>query len=245
MWLWWGVSLIVLVISIIFAIKVFASSRQLQKLISIGDRISDTPSRNLMSESNIIKSLRPQEITELMAKLRTLEENVHNYTLQLNRMEWRLTNIESAKNPKSMDFDNKDPENWEELYFEILDKKENLESELEVASLKIEQSESRISELHSQLDKDENVRHELKLAKQQNARMQIEVNDLRSRISEANNRDILIQQKLTRLSELESMIHNSEFDKTGLRNTVNEIILENELLTTKLTELQERLLHEK
>lgn len=242
MWLWWGVSLIVLVISIIFAIKVFASSRQLQKLISFGDLINETPSK-LRSGSNIMINRPQQEISELMAKLRTLEENVHNYTLHLNRIDGRVTNIEKLKDSKANEKPNS--ENWEELYFEILDKNEKLEGELEVAILKIEQSESRISELHSQLDKEENLRYELKLAKQQYARMQIEVTDLRSRISDVNNRDIQIQEKLTRLSELESMIQNSEFDKTGLRNTVNEIILENELLTTKLTELQERLLHDK
>ncbi len=60
-----------------------------------------------------------------------------------------------------------------------------------------------------------------------------------------NNRDILLQQKINRLTELESTIKISEYEKMDIRKNIEEIIKENEALVAKLQELQEKLNSEK
>ncbi len=288
MWLWWIVSLIILVICIIFAVRVYANSRRLHRLISFGDTSSPgSPNSSL--------KLRPiahqdQEIAELHMKLRILEGNAINYSMQLSRLNERVEIIEGVNPRKVKPTTKNDDEDWEELYFESLDKNEKLENELDLTRNKLEELEASASEmiqiekdfsaqqsnleqqlveahslqytivalqhklegaeerekqLRSQLAIEENIRKELKHMRQQYARVQSEATELRNRILEVNKRDILLQQKLAHLNELESSIQNSEYDKTELQKTVGEIILENELLATKLTELQEKLSHEK
>ena len=290
MWLWWIVSVIVLVVCLIFAIRAFAASRHLQRLIS-----SENPSLHnapdiLKIKPNVTITRQEQEIAELRMKLRGLEENANNYGMQISRLTGRVEVME-AVSPQKVSFSSKnEDENWKELYFETLDKNEKLENELDSTRSTLEDLETRVAEimqnerdfsaqqsnleqrlievqflqnsirelqqkleggeqrekqLRTELAAEENTREELKKMKQQYGLMYSEASELRNRISEVNNRDLLLQQKLSRLGELESNFQNSESDKTELRRTVEEIILENELLSSKLTDLQEKLAQEK
>ena len=83
------------------------------------------------------------------------------------------------------------------------------------------------------------------LLQQQHAFIQSEADELRNRIKEINNRDVLLQQKINRLTELESTIEISEYEKMDIRKSIEEIITENEALALKLQELQDKLNAEK
>ena len=56
---------------------------------------------------------------------------------------------------------------------------------------------------------------------------------------------MVLQQKINRLTELESTIEISEYEKMDIRKSIEEIIVENEALAAKLQELQDKLNAEK
>ena len=73
------------------------------------------------------------------------------------------------------------------------------------------------------------------------AHLLTEADELKLRIHEITNRDISLTKKINRLNELESNFEISESEKVNLKKSVEEIITENEALSAKLQELQDKL----
>lgn len=103
----------------------------------------------------------------------------------------------------------------------------------------------REKDLQQQLEAQKELYKDFELLQQQYAHVQSEADELKNRIMDINNRDILLQQKINRLTELESTIKISEYEKMDIRKNIEEIIKENEALVAKLQELQEKLNSEK
>jgi chromosome segregation ATPase len=212
------------------------------------------------------------------------------YYTELKQLQERIQALEKSNNPSGNKEKFDKDENWEELYYQIHDEKEKMESELDITNQKLEEAESYLNELkerervwkekrselemqlnkaHSlqnkigelqrelegslnretdlqqQLEAQKDLIRDFELLQQQYIQLQSESDELRNRMSELNNRDLLLQEKNKRLTELESTIEISEYEKMDIRKTVEGIITENDALVTKLQELQEKLNAEK
>jgi chromosome segregation ATPase len=281
MWLWWIVSLVIVSASIIFSLYVFYSSYK------------STPAKkefSLRKNYNFIRQSIPlskqQLIASLKMKLQAVEQNSTLYYNELRKVQQRIQALEKNKGTDYQPKVRNDDENWEELYYQSSEEKDKLESELDLANQKLEETEAlvtelkrretvlkekrselenRLNEAHTlqnkigdlqrelegaaqreqdilqQLEAQKEVYKDYELLQQQYSYIQSEADELKNRIKEITNRDVLLQQKINRLTELESNIEISEYEKTDIRKSIEEIIIENEALAAKLQELQEKL----
>ena len=246
MWVWWIVSVIVLVICIIFAVRVFATSRQLQRLISF----SDTSSRvsqdtNLKIKPNITIIRQEQEIAELRLKLRMLEENSINHAMLVSRLSERMEKMEGLKAPGENSSKNED-ENWEELYYDLIDKNDKLESELDLARIKLEDLEVQVAGM---------LQNERVFSLQQsNAEklllethsLQNNLGELQQKLEGALEREEELRAELSaqvnsgiELTQLKQQYARLQSEATELRNRITEISNRDILLQHKLTRLAE------
>jgi uncharacterized protein YydD (DUF2326 family) len=122
-----------------------------------------------------------------------------------------------------------------------LNKVSALQNKIEELKHQLEGASVREQELHQQLITQQELYKDYELIKQQYSYIQSEADELRIRIKEINNRDILLQQKINRLTELESNMEISEYEKKDIRKNIEEIIMENEALVAKLKDLQDKL----
>ncbi len=287
MWLWWIVSLVILMASIIFSLYIFYSSYKAMPV-----KKEFLLKRNYNSVRKFIPITKQQVISSLKLKLQSVEHNSMLYYDELKKLQQRIQTLEKNKGT-GYQKDEKavyDDENWEELYYQLHDEKEKMENELDLTNQKLQEAESLANELkrketlwkekRSELENELNKAHTLQnkigelqrelegaaereqdlqqqleaqkelykdfeLLQQQYAYIQSEADELRNRIKDINNRDVLLQQKINRLTELESTIEISEYEKMDIRKSIEEIIIENEALAVKLQELQEKLNAEK
>ena len=286
MWLWWIVSMLILAGAIVFALYIFYSNYK-----SSPEKKKFTLRSNFPIEESFFPISKKHVISSLKLKLLSVEHNSLLYSNELKKLQERIQALEKNKgtgNPKEKGIE--DEENWQELYYQLHEEKEKMESELDLTNQKLEEAENLLeeykrrqttwkekrSELENELIKAQNIQqkleglerelagakerelelhHELEEQKglykdfevlqQQYAFIQSEADELRNRIKEINNQDILLQQKINRLTELESTMEMSEIEKMEIKKIIEEIIVENVALATKLQELQEKLKSEK
>jgi chromosome segregation ATPase len=137
---------------------------------------------------------------------------------------------------------------WKEKRSELeneINKAQNSGQKFEQLQHDLASATAKMQELEQELEEQKGLHKNFELLQQQHAFIQSEADDLRNRIKEINNRDILLQQKISRLTELESTMEISEHEKADIKKILEEIIVENVALATKLQELQEKLKSEK
>lgn len=288
MWLWWVLSLIILVICLIFAVRIFTTSRNLHKQVLEEGNALDI---KIKSPKRSIFKADPQEQAILILKTRLQEvlSNSDRYLDQLNKLTIRLEALETWKLISRQK--RTDPnEDWEELYYEAQAKRELLENELDLTQQTLQQVEEKMLELERkelahretmsdlegqldniralqeridqlertiegskererdlqlQLDQELSDKEQYRLMEKDFIRLQSESDQLRRTLQELGTRNRLAEQKISRLRELESTLDATEYEKSDLRKTVEEIIMENESLSLKLQELQDKLGAEK
>ena len=288
MWLWWVLSLLILIGCIVFALYIFYSG---YKAAPAKKEFGFKKNYNPIGAS--ISITKQQVISSLKLKLQAVENNSMLYYNELLKLQQRIQVLEKNKGNGGFQKEgvkyNTD-ENWEELYYDLHEEKEKIESELDLTNQKLEEAEELLalfkekekawkekrSELENELIKAHSLQNKLgdlqrelegatnrelqlqlqletqqelykdfELIKQQYAFVQSEANELKNRIKQINYRDVLLQQKINRLTELESNHEISEYEKRDIRKSIEEIILENEALANKLQELQEKFNSEK
>jgi chromosome segregation ATPase len=137
---------------------------------------------------------------------------------------------------------------WKEKRSELeneLNKAHTLQNKIGDLQRELEGAAGREKELLQQLETQQELYKDYEIIQQQYSFVKSEADELRNRIKEINNRDVLLQQKINRLTELESTIEISEYEKMDIRKSIEEIITENEALAVKLQELQDKLNAEK
>jgi len=142
MWIWWIISLVVLIACFIFAYKVIVSSYDLLP----------AEKKNFLSfkkaspfENN---SPRPEAIWDLKNKLQKVEENSSFYEIQFTKMQERLKALEARYQTQQVSASkNADEEDWKEMYYEENELKEKLENELDITRQKLEEAQSQLSEI--------------------------------------------------------------------------------------------------
>jgi chromosome segregation ATPase len=211
------------------------------------------------------------ELKKLQQRIQALEKNKGmGFQSEKNRYEedenWEelyfQTSEDKEKMESELDLTNQKLEEAEELIKELMrkesvwkEKRSEMENELNKAHTlqnkigdlqrQLEGAAQREQDLQTQLEAQKELYKDFELLQQQYAFMQSEADELRNRIKEINNRDVVLQQKINRLTELESTIEISEYEKMDIRKSIEEIIVENEALALKLQELQDKLNAEK
>lgn len=138
--------------------------------------------------------------------------------------------------------------NWIELQHKLEEHQTDVEgfkNRIEVMERDIQAGLVREKILDEEVQSVKKLRREHELLQHLYAHLLTEADELKIRIHEITTRDISLTKKINRLSELESNFEISEYEKSDLRKSVEEIIVENEGLSAKLQELQDKLATEK
>lgn len=142
MWLWWILSLVVLVLCLVFAIRIFTTSRNLHRQVFADDK-DDFPPLKFPKRSFLRSDPQEQAILLLRTRLQQVMSNSDKYLEQLNKLTDRLEALESGKRlPVAKKADTDD--DWEEMYYEEQAKKEKLENELDVTQQLVEKNEEKL-----------------------------------------------------------------------------------------------------
>lgn len=278
-WILAIILVIILGISIAFALRVFYNSS------GEIDKESDAAETNLFS---IMAKKDKKEIARQMKlKISELEDAVENYSNQFKRLNHRIEMLErdSGKSQK------KETEtDWENAYQQEKSDRENIELELADANDALRHAEEKlstneenshiISTLESKLERQLNESHILqnkieelqrKMVGAENREKELmeelehakkieeeftalqknynsltsENDDLHQRLATLNTNETLLAQTKQKLIEVESMLDANEFEKKQIKNTVDNILVENTSLSNKLKDLLEKFTEEK
>lgn len=151
MWIWWIVSLIVLIACVIFAYRMIISSYEFlpaDKRLFFGFNRNSTASANFPDSPDALKILRN--------KVQHVEDNTTFYHIQFTKFQDRLNMIEEkyAKTHTKQEMalstkisvEEEEEEDWKELYYDENAKKESMENELDFIRQQLEEAESKLKE---------------------------------------------------------------------------------------------------
>lgn len=150
MWIWFTVSLLLVIASIIFGVYSFIGSRTLQKAMSTHKGLNTSSSHLLTSDLSVLQQ---QAILNLKTKLKSIEENslvsAHHLTDLKNRVELLETSNDlKSENEEAKKFDSE--EDWEKMYYETKREKQSLEDNLNYANDALQQSNNNLQEFKKQ-----------------------------------------------------------------------------------------------
>ncbi len=241
MWIWWIVSLIVLIACFIFSYKMIMSSYDwlpADKSVFLNLRKAPAPQNS---------ASRPEAIYELKNKLQKVEENSSFYEIQFLKMQERLKALEAKYEMRGQVISSqKEEEDWKEMYYEENEVKEKLENELDEALQKLEEAEIRIHEIEkndtawSALKSDYDARLNDLQSMQDNINLlqrQLEAAALREKelelslVSEINAKN--------KFSNLETVNAHLQCENEDLRNQIVQTHHKEKELESKLSRLYE------
>lgn len=196
MWIWWIVSLIVLVACIIFAYRMIVSSYEFlpaDKRFFFGFNKNPASSTNFPDHPDALKILRN--------KMQHVEDNTTFYHIQFSKFQDRLKIMEEqfAMNPKSINataIEFEDEEDWKELYYEENSKKELLENELDLTKQTLEKAENKLHEIEDKTG----------YWKQLQSDYELRLNDLQSMQNETMHLQKQLDASIEREKELEQLL---------------------------------------
>ncbi|HEY5369037.1 MAG TPA: hypothetical protein VIJ75_08600 [Hanamia sp.] len=142
MWIWWVISLVVLIASFIFAYRM---------IVSTYDYLPEGKKHLLVfRKNNVIESgsVKGEMIRDLKGKLQEMEENASFYEIQFSKLQQRLKTLEVQQvNQQQKSSKMNDEENWKGMYYEENELKEKLENDLDSALQKLEEAENKLNSL--------------------------------------------------------------------------------------------------
>ncbi|MDP4283282.1 MAG: hypothetical protein Q8891_02585 [Bacteroidota bacterium] len=147
MWIWWIISLIVLIACFIFAYRMIVSSYDFlptDKKFPLDFRKDSSGKNPTLAQQELIRSLK--------TKLQTVEDNSSFYEIQFSKFQQRLKMLEEQYNSnlqQSAHQPKEEEEDWKEMYFEENELKEKLENELDEANQKLEEAEKKLSSIEA------------------------------------------------------------------------------------------------
>lgn len=243
MWFWWIVSLIILTASIIFSLYIFYGS---YKATPVKKPFPLKRNYNIIRKPTLFT--KQQLISSLKLKLQSVENNSMLYYNELKKLQQRIQALEKNKgtgyqNPKGK-FE--DDENWEELYYEIHDEKEKMESELDLTNQKLEEAEELVKELMRKETVWKEKRSELENELIKAHTLQNKIGDLQRELEGAAQREQDLQQQLEAQKELykdfevlQQQYASIQSEADELRNRIKEINNRDVLLQQKINRLTE------
>lgn len=267
MWIWWLLSLFILIACFVFAYRMIVSSYEFlpadkRYLWKFGK--DNLPPESVTAQKESLKILRK--------KIQAVEDNTTFYQIQFTKFQDRLKVLEELNvSPKLKPMQYKEEEeDWKEMYYEENEAKEKLENELDTTRQMLEEAEARLKESISDNFKfveansdSESKFHEISSLKENNellqrqltasverenelerllmseitmrekfsmlqkeyVQLQSEADDLRRTIIELGKKDLQLEIRLVRLSELESKLALCEEEKSKLKSRLESHLL--------------------
>ncbi len=199
MWIWWVVSLIILIACIIFAYRMIISSYEFlpaDKKFFFGFNKNSSPASNFPEYPDALKILKN--------KVQHVEDNTTFYNIQYSKLQDRLKIMEEKfamnsykdgtvkKNDTAFD----EEEDWKELYYEENSKKELLENEIDFTKQALEDAENKLNKL----EQNAGTRAELQ------SDYELRLNDLQSMQNNIMRLQKQLDASLEREKELEQLL---------------------------------------
>ena len=250
MWIWWMLSLIILIACIIFAYRMIVSSYE---FLPVDKRYFFGFSKNTSTLD--ASPLRKDPLKTLNNKLQSVEDGNTFYQIQLTKFQQRLKMLEdlnaSRPNVENISGPREEEEDWKEMYYEENDRKEKLENELDHTKQLLLETESKLNESLEksfrwvQLQSDYEARlHDLKT--QQN-----EIEVLQNQLMASTERERELEQLLlseVTIREKYSMLQKEyvqlQSDADNLRSRMIELNKKDinlEMRVVRLNELESKL----
>ena len=144
MWIWWVVSLVILITCFIFTYRMFASSYEFlptDKKFFMGFK------KNYLSD----KSLLLESLKSLKSKLQSVEDSTSYYEIQFSKFQQRLKALEELCNNQQPQITHMpkatEEEDWKEMYYQENEAKEKIENELDEVRQQLEEAQNNINGL--------------------------------------------------------------------------------------------------
>jgi len=242
MWIWWIISLVVLIACFIFAYKVIVSSYD---LLPVDKKNFLSFKKTSSSEGD---SSRPEAIWDLKNKLQKVEETSTFYEIQFSKMQERLKALEAQYQAQQLTgvSQNGDEEDWKELYYEENEVKEKLENELDITRQRLEEVEMQLNEIEKDNSKWSGLQSEYDARLNDLQSMQNNIGLLQRQLEAAAAREKELELSLAaeinaknQYSKLESDNARLKSENDDLRKQIVEIHNKEKELETDLTRLHQ------
>lgn len=227
MWIWWIISLVVLIACFIFAYRVIVSSYEF--LPDDGKNFLRFR-RNNSSEESAKNDL----IWEVRNKLQKMEENSTFYEIQFSKLTERLKVLEQLNQQSQLLLQEKgDEEDWKEMYYEENELKEKLENELDEVKQKLEEATAKLNSLEENNSRWAGLQSDYDARLNDLQSMQNNIGNLQRQLEAATGREKELQQSLLQ----EVMIRKQN---TELQNAQARLQSENDELRRQIVEMNQK-----
>ena len=212
MWIWWIISLVVLIACFIFAYKVIVSSYDLlpaDKKNFLSFKKDSTTERN---------SARPEALWDLKNKLQKVEENSSFYEIQFSKMQERIKALEAQHQTQLQSVSvvqKDDDEDWKEMYYEENEIKEKLENELDLTLQKLEETERKLISIEENSDKWSSMKSDYDARLNDVQSMQNNIGVLQRQLEAASTRERELE--LTLAAEINAKYQYSNLESENVR----------------------------
>jgi chromosome segregation ATPase len=246
MWIWWLLSLFILIACFIFAYRMIVSSYEFlpaDKRYLWKFRKDNLPGESITAEKESLKVLGK--------KIQSVEDNSTFYQIQFTKLQERLKLLEglnvsgNSSSLKPLQFE-EDEEDWKEMYYEENETKEKLENELDTTRQMLEELEARLKEstldsfkfVEAQSDNDSKF-HEISSLKENNELLQ---RQLRASAERENELERLLMSEITmreKFSMLQKEYVQLQSEADDLRRRIIELGKKDLQLSIRLVHLNE------
>lgn len=229
MWIWWIISLVILIACFIFAYRVIVSSYDYMP----GD------SKNLLSfKRNFPPESGPgnnEAIWDIKNKLHRVEENSSFYEIQFSKLQQRLKSLEADlyKSQQEKAMRQEDKEDWKEMYYQENEVKEKLENELDDTRQKLEDTQIKLNSIEENKSKWISLQSEYDARLNDLQSMQNNLGLLQQKLEAALNREKELEQSL--LSEISAKKQYALLESEQFR-----LKIENEELKQQIIEMDKK-----
>ena len=142
MWIWWIVSLIVLIACVIFVYRVIVSSND---FLPPDKKLFPRYKKTVASDN--ASTAQQDAIKAFKNKTQSTGENTSFYEIQFSKFQKRLKALEDQYSTQQQQVNiqpKEDEEDWKEMYYEENEAKQKIENELDETRQKIEEAEYKL-----------------------------------------------------------------------------------------------------
>jgi hypothetical protein len=200
MWVWWIISLIILIACVIFAYRMIVSSYE---FLPADKKYFPGFLKNPgQTETN---SAQKDTLKVLKNKVESVEDSNAFYQIQLTKFQQRLKILEDMNGPKVapetvLKPQQREEEDWKEMYYEENEVKEKLENELDLTKQMLEEAEIKLKESIERSFRSVQIQSDYETSLNEIDSLQNEVNNLQKLLIASAEREKELEQLL--LSEI-------------------------------------------
>lgn len=231
MWIWWLISLVVLIACFIFAYKVIMSSYD---FLPVDKKSIFSFKKNTFTETNV--SQRSEAIWDLKNQLKKVEETSSFYEIQFSKLQQRLKTLEAqyeSQQQKIAAPGKEEEEDWKELYYEENEVKEKLENDLDVTRQKLEEVEMKLNSISQDDSKWKSLQSDYDARLNDLQSMQNNIGLLQRQLEASLAREAELEISLLKEIETKKQFSNIESDNARMKS-------ENEDLRRQIIEISEK-----